>query len=64
MCSQTNLFADIDSSVSSMQPVSKGGVAKGEEGVDYETPTESEVEFFQDSIEDNFASCSDNYASD
>ena len=47
-----------------MQPVPNGGVVKGEERVDYETATDSEVDFFQDSIEDNFASCSDNYTSD
>lgn len=53
------MCVDIDSSVNSMQPLSKKGVVKGEEGVDYETATtESDGEFFQDSIEDNFASCS------
>ena len=51
-----------------MQLSPQGGVATdeggGTEGVDYEATTESELEYYHDSIEDNFASCSESYGSD
>ena len=53
-------FTDINSTVSSMQLSTQGG---GAEGVDYEA-TEGELEYYHDSIEDNFASCSESYGSD
>ncbi len=39
------------------------GVGVASEGVDYET-NDSEVECYHDSIEDNFASCSESNYSD
>ncbi len=57
------LCADIDLTLASMHLLPKeGGVAANEE-VDYD-PNESEVECYHDSIEDNFASCSESNYSD